>query len=141
MTQTDERMMLDRADIAAADAKAVAEAAHRLAEALDSSVRAAALAWEYEYTVTGAVGVNIALSTQRFTAPAAKAEIGDLVIIYPTARAKVGSVVLGSFFLQSTGLVSGKGIVDVSCILPAISIAGALSLPVWMRGFRRVASQ
>lgn len=140
MTQTDERMMLDRADIAAADAKAVAEAAQALAEALDSSVRAAALAWEYEYTITGAIGVNIALSDKRFLAPAAKAKVGDLVLIYQTARPKLGAVTLGSFFLQATGFVNENGTVDVNCVLPPVSIAGALSLPIRMRGFRPAAT-
>lgn len=136
MTQTDERTMLDRADVAASEAKSVAEAAQKLAAAMDASLKAAALAWEYDYTITGAIAVNLALSAQRFVAPAAKAELGDLVLIYQTARPKVGSVTLGSFFLQGTGFVNAKGSVDVNCMLPPISVAGALSLPIRMRGFR-----
>lgn len=129
MTQSDERALIS-------SARTEADAAKAMAAAIDASVKAAALAWEQEYTVTGAVVVNIALSSQRFIAPAAKAEVGDLVLIYQSARPKVGTFTLGSFFLQSTGFVNARGFVDVNCVLPPISLAGALSLPIRMRGFR-----
>lgn len=129
MTQSDERALIS-------GAKSEADAARAMAALIDASVKAAAIAWEYEYTITGAIAVNLALSAQRFTAPAANAELGDLVLIYQTARPKVGTVTLGSFFLQATGFVNAKGAVDVNCMLPPISVAGALSLPIRMRGFR-----
>lgn len=129
MTQSDERALIS-------SAKTEADAARAMAAAIDASVKAAALAWEYEYTVTGAIVVNLALSPQRFVAPAALAELGDLVLIYQSARPKVGTLTLSSFFLQSTGFVNAKGSVDVNCVLPPISVAGALSMPIRMRGFR-----
>ena len=129
MTQSDERALIS-------SAKSEADAAKAMAAAIDASVKAAALAWEQEYTVTGAIGVNVALSAQRLIVPAPQAEVGDLVLIYQSARPKVGTLTLGSFFLQSTGFVNAKGSVDVNCVFPPISVAGALSMPIRMRGFR-----
>ncbi|SES05326.1 hypothetical protein [Rhizobium sp. NFR03] len=141
--QVDYRKDLTGADKVAADAKAMAAAAKttateaaELAASVDKSMKAAALVWEYTFTVTQALTISLAPATQRFLASAAKAELGDLVFIHPAGRPTVGGVTLGSLVLQATGFVSAKGIVDVNYMLPPLTVAGALSMPIRLRGFR-----
>lgn len=128
--------MVAAADKVAADAKAAAKAAQDLANAVDKSMKAADLVWEYYVTVTQALTVALAPSTQRLTAAAAKADVGDLVQVHPAGRPMLGGVTLGSLVLQSTGFVSSKGVVDVSYALPTLAVAGQLSMPIRLRGFR-----
>lgn len=127
-----------RDDLAVADA--MAKAAKDLAAAVESSMKAAALVWEYNYTVSQALPLLLALSTQRFVAPAAKAEVGDLVFIHPAGRPMFGGVSLGGLILQATGFVNAKGTVDVNYVLPILTTAGSLSMPIRLRGFRPAAS-
>ncbi|KQR77571.1 hypothetical protein ASG03_14270 [Rhizobium sp. Leaf341] len=128
--------MVAAADQAAADAKTTAKAAQDLASAIDSSIKAGALVWEYYYTITQALPVSVALSGLRLSAPAAKAKVGDLVFIHQAERPKVGALTLGFIFVQSTGFVNADGAIDVNCVLPPISAVGALSVPLRLRGFR-----
>ncbi|NHT77561.1 hypothetical protein G8E10_17750 [Rhizobiaceae bacterium CRRU44] len=132
----DAKAMAVEAEKNAADAKAAAKAAQDLASAVDKSMKAADLVWEYYVTVNQALTVALSPSTQRLTAAAAKAELGDLVQVHPMGRATIGGVTLGSLVLQSTGFVSSKGVVDVSYALPTLAVAGQLSMPIRLRGFR-----
>lgn len=120
----------------AASAKAEADAAKALAAGLENTMKASALVWEYYYTATRSMVISLGLTGDRLLVPAAKAQIGDLVLIHPDGRPTVGGVNLGWLFFQSTGFVNAAGVVDVNCIFPSISVAGTLALPLRLRGFR-----
>ncbi|KQS86932.1 hypothetical protein ASG58_01405 [Rhizobium sp. Leaf383] len=130
------KAMAVQAEKNAADAKAAAKAAQDLAASIDTTIKAAALVWEYYYTASRSMLVSLALTGDRLLVPAAKAAVGDLVFIHPAGRPTIGTVTLGFLFFQSTGFVKDAGVVDVNCVFPSITVAGQLSLPLRLRGFR-----
>lgn len=99
-------------------------------------VKTGALVWEYTLTITEALPISLNLSTKRSVAPAANAKVGDLVFVHPAARPTMTGITLGAVIIQSTGFVNANGTVDVNYILPLLSIAGTLNMPVRLRGFR-----
>lgn len=129
MTQSDERGLISAAMTGADEALALAKSA-------DSTLKSGALVWEYTLTISEALPISLNLTTKRTVAPAANAKIGDLVFVHPSARPTMTGVTLGAISLQSAGFVNANGFVDVNYILPILSIAGTLNMPVRLRGFR-----
>lgn len=101
-----------------------------------AGLKVGALVWEYTLTISEAMPISLNLTTKRSIAPAANAKVGDLVFVHPSARPTMTGVTLGAIILQSTGFVNADGFVDVNYILPILSIAGTLNMPVRLRGFR-----
>ena len=136
MTQTDERAMVAAADKMAADAKAAATAAQDLASSVDTTIKAGALVWEYYYTISEPLPLALSLTTRRSIAPATNAKVGDIVFVHPAGRPTMTGLTLGAVIMQTAGFVNANGGVDVNYVLPILSVAGTLTMPVRLRGFR-----